>query len=799
MFASTLYCLGLAFAVSAQRPTPRLVFSTRIRIAEAYASSPGAYAGDGCIAARARLESGSAVISKVIFDAKKGRLRQSNPQLQKEPSQNFTFIGRWDLPTPREWDLTNLGGSVSCATEPLPPAMCPNGTLPPSCPPNFGTWGNLNAFTSILGMYYPNTTKVPGASTSTTDLYQYQSVLPTLLPNSACGTDACNMDNCRGCMHDGNPCTSCPCHGCIQEVLVYRNYSYTLAKSPLPDGTHQMLRYQWTQGIPLTKTGASPGIGRDCFIFDWRQDWTPEVQDSDFSPPAGVQCKPRVSSVSGTHGHNQTQSHLPAHPVSHALTLRSWSAKHQSHQSPHPFMQSCDSRRTSNVSIHSIANGNLDTLDVATASECEAACCADHKCTSWCFTPIKRLHSCPKHGCCFPKSADQNTTFQHIYPDPGFISGCLGFNCGTPRPHPPPPSPPPPPLPFNYVTPIFRPFGNTFANHATDALRDPTTAIFDTERGGHWHVYTTSMVCRGHGGGHCGGGYPGRIRHYSVRGTLAEGPAATSEVWTDEGLVLEPEYNTSQFDASGTFTPGIVKECDDVHTCRFYLFFGGVANQSASHTESVGVAIASSAWGPFVRYPLNPVFSVWSANTRWCYDSSTPARVDEIKATQIDANGTKVLVVKAVCQNFTALPVLWSPIDQRSWGPPYEVSPPSVARSPMVLATHTCAERGFEEPTLFKAPDGMLHLIGHVHGHCDQKYSHFISRSRSLLHWQEAKAFGSGVTSGNFFEPNPIPIAGDGVFGNDIRKEWIDFGPDVAKDGLHFTHVDWHWINTTLR
>lgn len=56
-----------------------------------------------------------------------------------------------------------------------------------------------------------------------------------------------------------------------------------------------MLRYQWTQGIPLTKAGAIPpdpktGAGRDCFIFDWEQDWTADVRDSDFEPPPGVNC-----------------------------------------------------------------------------------------------------------------------------------------------------------------------------------------------------------------------------------------------------------------------------------------------------------------------------------------------------------------------------------------------------------------------------------------------------------------------------------------------------------------------------
>lgn len=99
----------------------------------------------------------------------------------------------------------------------------------------------------------------------------------------------------------------------------------------------------------------------------------------------------------------------------------------------------------------------------------------------------------------------------------------------------------------------------------------------------------------------------------------------------------------------------------------------GVANQSSSHTESVGVATANSAWGPFEKYAHNPVFSMWGANAQWCRATSAPARVDEIKATQVGAKGGKFLAVKAVCANFTALPVLYSPVDQRSWAPPYQV------------------------------------------------------------------------------------------------------------------------------
>jgi hypothetical protein len=256
------------------------------------ASSPGSINGDGCLAAEERLHSGDTAVSEVVFDGGKGRLRQSNIKLEKKPTQNMTNIGRWDLSIPSEWDLiTDSTGELSCNTEPLPPVMCPNGTLPPSCPPQFGTWGGLNPFTSVLGMWYPNTTKLKEFDDY--DLYQYEDVTRTLLPNDGCGTSDCIMSHCSSCTHNSVVCTKCPCENCIMAVNVTRNYTYTVAKSKQLDGTRQLMRFQWTQGIPLNKSGG-PGRGRDCFIFDWSQGWSAGAQDADFSPPSGAKCTPQV-------------------------------------------------------------------------------------------------------------------------------------------------------------------------------------------------------------------------------------------------------------------------------------------------------------------------------------------------------------------------------------------------------------------------------------------------------------------------------------------------------------------------
>ena len=57
-------------------------------------------------------------------------------------------------------------------------------------------------------------------------------------------------------------------------------------------------------------------------------------------------------------------------------------------------------------------------------------------------------------------------------------------------------------------------------------------------------------------------------------------------------------------------------------------------------------------------------------NSDWC--DGNAARVDEIKP-GVTKEQLKFLAVKSVCKNGTALPVLYSPVDQSSWGPPYSL------------------------------------------------------------------------------------------------------------------------------
>ena len=337
-------------------------------------------------------------------------------------------------------------------------------------------------------------------------------------------------------------------------------------------------------------------------------------------------------------------------------------------------------------------------------------------------------------------------------------------------------------MPTPLSTPTWS-VGRVFAEISNVTLRDPTTALFDPVSAS-WHVWCTHVA----GGGNQPG-YRGVIWHWSLKAPFSDLLNATTS-W-----VGEPALGTSgvagSFDASGVFTPGAARECNpDGSACVWWLFFGGVANQSAAHTEAIGVARASSPFGPFERHPDNPVFSPADADSRWC-GSDRAARVDEIKPSSV--GGQKLLVVKSVCANFTALPVVYSPVDPTSWGPPYRPASPS--GMPLFAAADTCEQRGFEEPTLYVGPDGWLTFLGHNHGNCGEayKYAHFVSCTRGSLEgpWARLPLFGGAAA----FEPLPIPLAGDGVFGGAIHQSaWIDF----PEGRLTFMDTAWTWSNVSL-
>jgi hypothetical protein len=107
--------------------------------------------------------------------------------------------------------------------------------------------------------------------------------------------------------------------------------------------------------------------------------------------------------------------------------------------------------------------------------------------------------------------------------------------------------------------------------------------------------------------------------------------------------VLEPRYNTTSWDAAGTFTPGVVKDCASQAAtrsqsgCMFYLFFGGVANQDSSHTENIGVASSDSASAPFPSWNRSILTEIYLCHA--CYYHETE-----------DGNGAPGLwPVRALC------------------------------------------------------------------------------------------------------------------------------------------------------
>ena len=470
---------------------------------------------------------------------------------------------------------------------------------------------------------------------------------------------------------------------------------------------------------------------------------------------------------------------------------------------------SCDSRRVAGAAaiLSEHGNGNGPTLDLATADACELACCSDANaassslvggCRAWSFTSATRRGACPHRGCCFLKRGPAASSSQFLAHCPNFVTGCLGFDCvldpnhttsrtcpSTPPPAPPTPSAPP--LPYPFVVPSFGSVQVVIADvHGQGTLRDPTTVVFDPV-GKRYHAFCTFVK-----GALGQGGYPGVIRHFSSTSLPAsppgDGSSGPSE-WADGGIVLNASGMAGgAFDAAGVFTPAIVRECNPSNSsCTWYLFFGGVPNLGGAHAENVGLAIGTSPDGPFVRWSLEPVFNRTDSLTSWCGEGGA-ARVDEIKPTVVA--GQKLFAVKCVCANFTALPVLYTPVDQGGgWAPPYMPA----QDAPLFEASHTCDGKGFEEPTLFTAPDGFLHFIAHDHSSACPKYAHFVSRQRSLTTWERAPNFGGG----NFLEPNPVPAAGDGVFGREIGPMWIDFKV-AGWDKLVLTSVTWEWVRPNL-
>mmetsp|Transcript_23419 Transcript_23419/g.61308 ORF Transcript_23419/g.61308 Transcript_23419/m.61308 type:complete len:295 (+) Transcript_23419:35-919(+) len=258
LLVAAVVAAAVGAAVPRRQPALALRFVAEMHIGEGYGHD-----GDGCELAEAQLAD-SPVISKVWFDAPGHRLAQTNPGLQHpDPNPDLTVIGLYDKTPPTEIDIDTVGGTVECQTEPLPPAICKNGSR--TCVPSFGDFGSLNAFTSILGMFYYNTTLLE--RTGDTEVWQWESVIPTKIP----------------------------VNGSVAVFNVTRNYTYTLSAQPDPEGGgRRLLRFQWTQSIPLRPDTKAHPVHRDCFVFDYRTAYSAgPIPPSRWAGPTGVKCQPQ--------------------------------------------------------------------------------------------------------------------------------------------------------------------------------------------------------------------------------------------------------------------------------------------------------------------------------------------------------------------------------------------------------------------------------------------------------------------------------------------------------------------------
>ena len=237
------------------RPTVQTQFSATMRVSESD-QAPGGGAGDGCILAR---KLSDPVKSQVWFDAASKRLAQVNANLEHQPIKALTVVTRLDLSPPLSYELEPFFNSTVCYKEKLGPGYCPNGTM--GCPPTFGHFGDYaTPFTSVLGMYYLNTSFLELDATTGDEKWRWTSVQPTLMPN---GTT----------------------------VNITRNYTYYVAPpAPMAEKSAQprpLHRFEWTQGLP---NAGDPSF-RFCAVFDYTQDYRAGAPDiSHFGPPSSDMC-----------------------------------------------------------------------------------------------------------------------------------------------------------------------------------------------------------------------------------------------------------------------------------------------------------------------------------------------------------------------------------------------------------------------------------------------------------------------------------------------------------------------------
>lgn len=253
--------------------------------------------------------------------------------------------------------------------------------------------------------------------------------------------------------------------------------------------------------------------------------------------------------------------------------------------------------------------------------------------------------------------------------------------------------------------------------------------------------------------------------------------------WNTSGVAVAPG-RTGSWDGWSVFTPGAIYDPSAASgRGLWYLWYGAVANGERPTRESIGLATASSPFGPWTRSRHNPVFH--GNGTYWC-GTGASARVDEADAYLI--GGRKLVLVKGVCQNFTALPSVWESMTGRdSFDPPYKTA---IGAAPIVPAAATPGHKGFEQARIFPGPDGLLHLTGHNHGANTE--SHFVSSSTHILQedWHALAIMKTFGLPG--LEPTPAFKGVPGDLGG-VPTHFIQFDRD-GEDGkleIHLLSVSW--------
>ena len=318
------------------------------------------------------------------------------------------------------------------------------------------------------------------------------------------------------------------------------------------------------------------------------------------------------------------------------------------------------------------------------------------------------------------------------------------------------------------MAPVLHDLG-VIVRNTTACNKDPTQVIhFD----GTWHFWSSHWDCLAHADA---SGFPrAQVHHFYTTTDNLTGPWHTSGQAVSHGPA-------GAWDAWSVFTPGAIYDPDAENGAgRWYLWYGAVPDANRPTRESVGVVTSQSPFGPWVRSVHNPVFAGPPNGTVWC-GAGKSARVDEADAYVV--GGQKMVIVKGVCQNFTALPTAWVSSHAGSFDPPYLPLP---GASPMANAVRTPGQKGFEQARLYPGPDGLLHMTGHDHG--DPHCIHYTSESGGVAaaDWRRLPQLPSMGLASN--EPTPVFASVPGDRGG-VPTHFIQFNSDPEIEKLVVIHL----------